>query len=129
MSLVSGTASFGRSPNRTTKKLVLAITNPQKLTAGLHHLPHLISHAATRVQQESNGNRHIFPAEVCDSLFHTVLEELKVFAVETADGGSAPIVDLDRYHDQGDIHVRNGKCYTTGIACRGIFWLPTGIAL
>jgi hypothetical protein len=42
-------------------------------------------------------------------LFHTVLEELKVFAVETTDGGSTSIVDLDRYHDQGDIHAEGAR--------------------
>jgi hypothetical protein len=42
-----------------------------------------------------------------DLLFGPVFEELKVFAVETADGGSPRIVDLDRYHDQGHIHAQD----------------------
>jgi hypothetical protein len=41
-----------------------------------------------------------------DPLLYSVLEKLKVFAVETTDGGSTPIADLDRYHDQRDIHTQ-----------------------
>jgi hypothetical protein len=79
------TEELGTVVKADEKELILWIGCLEKLESSLLGFPELVCHATAEIQDDADGDRHVFGREIHDFLFDLVFEDAKVLGLKTRD--------------------------------------------